>query len=31
MVDMLVVRNVARAVRYSLNGMDYGVLVVEIG
>jgi hypothetical protein len=29
MIDTLMVRNVVRAVRFSLNGMDYGVLVVD--
>jgi hypothetical protein len=28
LVDMLVIRNGVRSVRYSLNWMDYGVIVV---
>lgn len=30
LVDMFVARNVVRSVRFSLNGMDYGVHVVDI-
>jgi hypothetical protein len=30
LVDMFVARNVVRSVRFSLNGMDYGVHVVGI-
>jgi hypothetical protein len=30
LVDMFVARSVVRSVRFSLNGMDYGVHVVDI-